>query len=63
MAKERQSKGTGHRIWKTADGRYVLDGHKDAAFLAYTPKDRVPEDVLKEVYPEERKPRKAQETK
>jgi hypothetical protein len=37
------------RIWRTADGRHVADGHPDAAFLAYTDGDDVPKDVLAEV--------------
>lgn len=37
------------RIWRTADGRHVPDGHPDAAFLAYGPGDQVPKDVLDEV--------------
>jgi hypothetical protein len=37
------------RIWRTADGRHVTDGHPDAAFLAYADGDQVPEDVLAEV--------------
>jgi hypothetical protein len=63
-------KTTGHRIARTADGKHVLWGHEDAAFLAYVETDEVPEEVLKEVYPkpepqkpEETKPRRAKETK
>ena len=32
------------RIWKTADGRYVADGHPEAAILAAGPADRLPDD-------------------
>ena len=32
------------RVWKTADGRYVADGHPDAAVLAAGPADRLPDD-------------------
>ena len=80
-------KNTGHRIWKTYDGRYVLEGHEDAAFLAYTEHDEVPQEVLDSLSedsededvpetheedskpaegrtePQERKPRRAKETK
>jgi hypothetical protein len=57
-------KPTGHRIFRTNDGRYVLEGHPDAAFLAYTPKDRVPQSVLDQVFPKPNtKPRRAKETK
>lgn len=37
-------------IWKTGDGRHVLDGnHPDAAFLAYAAGDEVPDKVLAEL--------------
>lgn len=29
------------RLWRTADGRLVPDGHADAALLAYTPGDEI----------------------
>lgn len=32
------------RIWKTADGRYVGDGHRDAELLAAGPADPTPDD-------------------
>jgi hypothetical protein len=63
-------KTTGHRIARTADGKHVLWGHEGAAFLAYVETDEVPDEVLKEVYPEPEarkpeatKPRRAKETK
>ena len=34
------------RIWSTVDGRYVLDGDPDAAFLAFGPGDEVPKSIL-----------------
>lgn len=37
------------RIWRTADGCHVPDGHPDAAFLAYADGDEPPADVLAEV--------------
>lgn len=37
------------RIWRTADGRHVADGHVDAAFLAYGEDDDVPDKVAAEV--------------
>lgn len=56
-------KTTGHRIAKTADGKHVPWGHEDAAYLAYTEADEVPESVLKEVYakPEEPETEKVEE--
>lgn len=35
----------GQRIWRTNDGRFVLDGDLDAAFLAYGSGDDVPDDI------------------
>lgn len=32
------------RIWRTADGRYVGDGHIDAEILAAGPADPAPDD-------------------
>lgn len=34
---------SGQRLWRTADGELVPDGHPDAAFLAYGPGDQVPD--------------------
>lgn len=36
----------GQRIYRTVDGRHVEEGHVDAAFLAYSQYDDVPDDVL-----------------
>lgn len=33
------------RVWRTADGRLVPEGHVDAAFLAFTPGDAVADAV------------------
>ena len=47
----------GVRIWRTVDGRYVGDGHLDAAFLAAGIDDPVPADfdealeLLVDAYP------------
>ncbi len=32
------------RVWRTADGRYVYDGHPDAAVLAAAEGDPLPHD-------------------
>lgn len=37
------------RIFRTADGRHVPDGHPDAAFLAFREWDDVPAEVVKEI--------------
>ena len=37
------------RIYKTADGRHVLEGNPDAAFLAYSQYDSPPAKILAEV--------------
>ncbi|GGK32120.1 hypothetical protein GCM10010124_26100 [Pilimelia terevasa] len=39
----------GRRIYRTAEGRHVVEGHPDAAFLAYGVADEVPEEVLAEL--------------
>lgn len=40
----------GKRIYKTTDGRHVLDGDTDAAFLAFSQHDEnVPASVIAEV--------------
>lgn len=37
-------------IWKTSDGRHILDGnHPDAAFLGYAAGDDVPDEVIAEL--------------
>lgn len=37
-------------IWKTGDGRHILDGnHPDAALLAYAAGDEVPDKVIAEL--------------
>ncbi len=41
---------SGFRIWSTADGRYVGDGHLDAAFLASGPADKAPDDFDPETF-------------
>lgn len=40
---------TVHHIWRTSDGRHVLDGHPDAAILAYAAGDQIPDHVADEV--------------
>lgn len=42
----------GHRIAKTNDGRYVPDTHADAAYLAYSQHDDVPENIVKKAFPD-----------
>jgi hypothetical protein len=37
------------RIYRTEDGKHVPEGHVDAAFLAYSQYDVVPEEVLAEL--------------
>lgn len=37
------------RIYRTADGRHVPEGHADAAFLAYSQYDEVPDEVADEL--------------
>jgi hypothetical protein len=37
------------RIWKTNDGRHVLDGDRDAAVLAFAVGDDVPDEVVAEL--------------
>lgn len=39
----------GVRVYRTADGRHVLDDDPDAAFLAYSEFDVVPDKVMDEV--------------
>jgi len=34
----------GKRLWRTASGRLVADGHPEAVFLAYGPNDELPPD-------------------
>ena len=41
---------SGFRIWSTTDGRYVGDGHLDAAFLAAGPADKQPDDFDPETF-------------
>lgn len=40
---------SGQRIYRTLDGKYVPEGHEDAAFLAYTEYDKPPKDVTDEL--------------
>jgi len=47
------------RVYRTADGRHVAEGHPDAAFLAYTDHDELPESVLAEVKQVEKPANKA----
>ena len=42
-------RGSRIRVFRTEDGRHVHDGHRDAAFLAYTEEDDVPDEVLDEL--------------
>lgn len=42
---------TENRIYRTADGRAVAEGHQDAIVLAYAPGDEVPDGVLEQVEP------------
>lgn len=37
------------RIYRTMDGRHVPEGHAEAAFLAFTQYDEVPDEVADEV--------------
>jgi len=37
------------RIWRTSDGKHVLDDDPAAALLAYTPGDDVPDEVVNEL--------------
>jgi len=39
----------GQRIYRTDDGRHVLEGDPDAAFLAYSQHDTAPKSVLAEL--------------
>lgn len=39
----------GVRVWRTTDGRHVLDGHLDAAILAYGTGDDVPEHIAQQL--------------
>jgi hypothetical protein len=39
----------GQRIYRTNDGRHVLEGDPDAAFLAYSQFDDAPKSVLAEL--------------
>ena len=39
----------GTRICQTTDGRYVPEGHPDAAFLAYSQHDEPPKEVLEKL--------------
>lgn len=39
------------RIYKTLDGKHVPEGHPDAAFLAFSQFDEVPDEVKAEVGP------------
>lgn len=51
----------GQRLWRTADGKLVPDGHPDAETLAYGPADEVTGDDVKLV--PKAKPDKAETTK
>lgn len=42
-------RGSRIRVFRTEDGRHVRGGHRDAAVLAYTEEDDVPDDVLAEL--------------
>jgi hypothetical protein len=37
------------RIYRTADGKHVGEGHPDAAYLAYSQYDKAPKAVLDEL--------------
>lgn len=47
------------RIWRTVEGNHVLDGDPEAAFLAYTPGDDVPDEVISELTGDTKPTRKA----
>lgn len=49
------------RIYRTVDGRHVAEGHADAAFLAYTQYDEVPDDVAAEVTGKPKRTRRAKQ--
>lgn len=40
-----------HRIWRTADGRFVGDGHTDARVLAYGPGDEIAAKDIEQLTP------------
>lgn len=42
-------RGSRVRVFRTEDGRHVPAGHREAAFLAYTEEDEVPDEVLDEL--------------
>lgn len=44
-------RGSRIRVFRTEDGRHVRAGHRDAAVLAYTEEDDVPDDVFDQLYP------------
>lgn len=39
----------GQRVYRTTDGRHVVEGHPEAAFLAYTEGDELPDKVAAEL--------------
>lgn len=47
------------RIYKTADGRHVLEGDVDAAFLAYPVGEEVPDEVISELTGDKKPAKKA----
>jgi hypothetical protein len=44
---------TTQHVWRTEDGRYVPNGHPDAAILAYATGDEVPSGVIAALSPED----------
>lgn len=53
----------GAKIWRTAGGRHVPDGHPDAAMLAYAASDDCPEHIVREAYPPAPEPEQEPEEK
>lgn len=49
----------GVRIYRTANGRHVLEGDPDAAFLAYSAFEVVPDAVMDEVTASKKAPKPA----
>lgn len=48
---------TDAHIWRTADGRHVPAGHRDAAVLAYAAGDYVPDAVIDELTADTKRPK------
>jgi len=49
---------SGRRIYRTSEGRHVVEGDPRAAFLAYGVEDEVPAEVEKELHQEAEPPRR-----